>query len=133
MVKKRSIAHFMLLLWKEGTIIIISLGYMHQAQSLIDSYESQAIIAMKINQSVYLNKYFCPDLKIYCTQQQHYHQINSSWIIKIFEYIVCRTKNITASNVLPLNTDTVHKYHPPKHSSAYYFSKSGNRIRKVRT
>ena len=36
---------------------------MHQARSLIDSYESQAIIAMKINQSVYLNKYFCPELE----------------------------------------------------------------------
>ena len=73
------------------------------------------------------------NLKIYCTQQQHCHQISSSWIIKIFEYIVCRTKNITASNVLPLNTDRIHKYHPPKHSRAYYFSKSGNRIRKFRT
>ena len=37
-------------------------------------------------------------------------------------------------NYTHILTDThiIHKYNPPKHGRAYYFSKSGNQIRKVR-
>ena len=136
MIEKRNIAHFMLLLLKESSLTnIIPLEYIQQAQSLIDLYESQATIAMEIDQFVYLSKYFCPELGdlLYSSTKLSPDQRPSPCIVKLLEYIVCEIKSITASNVPPLETRTIHKYNPPKYGRAYYFSKSGNQIRKVRS
>ena len=135
MIEKRSITHFMLLLLKESSITnIIPLEYIQQAQSLIDSYESQAKSAMEIDQFVYLSKYFYPELGdlLYSSTNLSPDQWPSPCIVKLLEYIVREIKNITASNVPPIETLTIHKYNPSKYGRAYYFSKSGNQIHKVR-
>ena len=126
---------------KENSITnIIPLQYIQQAQSLIDSYESQATIAIEIDQFVYLSKYFCPELGdlLYSSTKLSPDQRPSPCIVKLLEYIVCEIKNITASNVPPLETHTIHKYNPPQIQSTkiwqnIHFSKSGNQIRKVRS
>ena len=61
MIEKRSIAHSMLLLLKESSIMnIIPLEYMQHSQSLIDSYESQGTASIAIDQFAYLGHIFLP-------------------------------------------------------------------------
>ena len=109
MIEKRSIAHFILLLLKEQHNV--PLEYIQQAQSLTDSHESQATIAMEIDQFVYLSKYFCPELGylLYSSKKLSLDQRPSPCIVKLLEYIVCEIENITASNFPPIETHTIHQ------------------------
>ena len=105
MIEKRSIAHFMLLLLKESSITnIIPLEYMQQAQSLIDLYESQATIAMEIDQFVYLSKYFCPELGdlLHSSTKLSPDRRPCPCIIKLLEYIICEIKKLQLRMFHPL-------------------------------
>ena len=80
---------------------------------------------MEIDQFVYLNKYFCAELGdlLYSSIKLLPDQRPSPCIAKLLEYIVCE---------IPWDS-----YNPQiqsaKYGRAYYFIKSGNQIRKVRS
>ena len=70
---------------------IIPLQYIQQTQSLIDSYEFQATIAIDIYQLVYLSKYFFLEVGdlLYSSTKLSPDLGPSSSIIKLLKYFGC--------------------------------------------